>query len=311
MFKGNKNFIVGLFVTVSLAALIMFSLWLSGRTGGEVMVRYSMLFERDVSGLVIGGPVKFMGVNVGSVLRMELVQDGEIAVRVDIEVIESTPIDSDTYASLAFQGITGMAVINLAHVHGEHKPLERQPGFDHPLIKVRDVGFAALMQEIPKISTKLSALLDRATELMGDEAIGSIHGTLSNIEDLTRSLSDQKETIAALPQDLRDTVSDIRATIDTLHSTIEDLQPGIKASVDNVSKATDKLAAMTARIDKLLADNEDDMQRFVDEGLGQAPALISDTRSLLRELQKLIQEIQDDPSQLIFRPEDHALEIDP
>ena len=51
MFKGNKNLIVGLFVSISLAVFIGFVLWLTGRSGTEEVDQYSMLFQRDVSGL--------------------------------------------------------------------------------------------------------------------------------------------------------------------------------------------------------------------------------------------------------------------
>jgi len=69
MFKGNNNFVVGLFVSVSIAVFVGFVLWLTGRSGVEEMENYSMMFHRDVSGLSIGGPVNFMGVNIGTVTR--------------------------------------------------------------------------------------------------------------------------------------------------------------------------------------------------------------------------------------------------
>ena len=53
------------------------------------------------------------------------------------------------------------------------------------------------------------------------------------------------------------------------------------------------------------------MERFLQDGLGEAPALLRQSRLALRDLQKLVAELQDDPSLLIHRPPTDALEIDP
>jgi len=53
------------------------------------------------------------------------------------------------------------------------------------------------------------------------------------------------------------------------------------------------------------------MHRFVEEGLGEFPELVSNARHAVRQLENLVQELQDDPSQLIIRPRENALEIDP
>ena len=54
---NNKNFAVGLFVAVALAAFIAATLWLTGSRSSEPSVNYSMFFEKDVGGLMLGGPV--------------------------------------------------------------------------------------------------------------------------------------------------------------------------------------------------------------------------------------------------------------
>ena len=79
MFKGDRNFAVGLFVSIAIASFIFFVIWLTGRTGEQELTRYTLLFHKDVSGLSVGGPVKYMGMNVGSVVLMDLerVKDSE------------------------------------------------------------------------------------------------------------------------------------------------------------------------------------------------------------------------------------------
>ncbi len=311
MFKGDRNFAVGLFVSVAIAVFVLFVIWLTGRSGVEEMTRYTLLFDRDVSGLAVGGPVKFMGMNIGSVVHMDLDTEQGVRVQVDIEILETTPVDSGTYASLALQGITGVAVVNLASEPGAHPPLPEPPRGQYPRIPVRDVGFAALISSAPAIMSKLDQLLTRAGEMLGDENRAAVGNALRNVETLSASLAGSGDSLAALPQELSATLADIQATVDRLQGVIAQLQPDLSAAAANVNRSSENLAALTGRFDELLRRHEDDMSRFLEDGLGEAPALLLETRQALRELEKLMSELQDDPSQLIHRPPSDALEIDP
>jgi phospholipid/cholesterol/gamma-HCH transport system substrate-binding protein len=311
MFKGNKNFVVGLFVSIALASFIGFVLWLTGRSGVEEMTRYSMMFERDVSGLAVGGPVKYMGVSIGSVIQMEIIGEGNIRVRVDIEVLEETPINSGTFASLAFQGITGVAVINLGSEAGTHEPLGLTPGVDYPVIPVRDVGFAALLSSAPKIMDQLDQLLNQANLLLGESNRESIARSLGNVETLTESLAGNREMIATLPADINRTLTDVQALIGQVQELVTQLSPDITSTLGNLNDSSESLSSLTSNLDSWLIDNEANLNRFVDDGLGQVPALVGAARQTLRELEKLLAELQEDLSQLIHRPREDSLEIEP
>lgn len=311
MFKGDRNFAVGLFVSVAIAVFVLFVIWLTGRSGVEEMTRYTLMFDRDVSGLAVGGPVKYMGMNIGSVVHMDLDTAQGVRVQVDIEILETTPVDSGTYASLALQGITGVAVVNLASEPGAHSPLPEPPRGQYPRIPVRDVGFAALISSAPAIMSKLDQLLTRAGEVLNDENRAVVGNALRNVETLSVSLAGSGDRLAALPQELSATLAEIQATVERLQGVIAQLQPDLSAAAANVNRSSANLAALTGRFDELLRRHEDDMSRFLEDGLGEAPALLQETRQALRELEKLMSELQDDPSQLIHRPPNDALEIDP
>ncbi|MGK2924801.1 MAG: MlaD family protein [Lysobacterales bacterium] len=311
MFKGDRNFTVGLFVSVAIAVFVLFVLWLTGRSGAEEMTRYTLLFHRDVSGLAVGGPVKYMGMNIGSAIHMDLDTSRGVRVQVDIEILATTPVDSGTYASLALQGITGVAVVNLASEPGKHPPLPDPPHGRYPEIPVRDVGFAALMASAPEIMSKLDHLLTQAGEMMSDDNLQAVARALRSADALTSALAGSRDTLAALPQDLNDTLAEIQSTVERLQSVIGQVQPDFGAAVANVNRSSENLAALTARLNDLLERHESDMDRFLEEGLGEAPALLRDARRALRELEKLMAEFRNDPSQLIHRPATDALEIDP
>lgn len=311
MFKGDRNFTVGVFVTVAIAVFVGFVIWLTGRSGTEEMNRYTLMFHRDVTGLAVGGPVKYMGMNIGSVIRMSLDKAHGMRVRVDIEILADTPVDQGTYASLALQGITGVAVVNLASEPGVHEPLPEPPRGQHPEIPVRDVGFAALMASAPELMNKLDGLLTQAGELLGEDNRAALSRSLGNVESLTASLAGERDTLAALPQDLRAMLADLQATAASLRTLIGDVQPGLDETVHNLGESSANLARLTGRIDRLLIEHEQDVDRFMAEGLAEMPQLMRSAGEALRDLEKLVAELRQDPSQLIHRPQADAVEIDP
>ena len=96
---NNRNFSVGLFVAVALAAFVGATLWLTGKQGSEPTTNYSMFFEKDVGGLMLGGPVFYLGVEVGTVTAMNIVPGDPMRVRVDARVLKSAPINAGTQSN--------------------------------------------------------------------------------------------------------------------------------------------------------------------------------------------------------------------
>jgi len=311
MFKGNRNFAVGLFVSIALAAIAGFGMWLAGTKGNEPMTRYSMLYEKDVSGLALGGPVFYLGVNVGRVTSMNLVPGPQVKVRINIDVLADTPINSGSYASLMAQGITGVTVVNIAGEPGEFKPLETPPGEDYPLIPVRQTGLSALLADAPQTISKLNFLLDQANELLGEENRLVIADMLQNVESLTAELAAERKTIAALPGEVQLLLTDARATMSDVRAALQAVQPELGTTMEHLSAASANVDSLTLRVDKLLAANEVEFEHFIDQGLGQVPDLIFDLRSTLRDLQKLLKQLSEDPSQLILRTPEDTLEVKP
>jgi phospholipid/cholesterol/gamma-HCH transport system substrate-binding protein len=176
---------------------------------------------------------------------------------------------------------------------------------------VRIVGFSALMASAPEIMGKLDSLLTQANQILGEENQASIAGLLNNIEDITVSLAEERETIAKIPGNLNQTITEIQATVVQMQGILGDLQPGLNSTIDNASRSAENLASLTARMDTLLQKHENDVSQFMEEGLGSIPDLMNEAQDALRDLEKLVQELQDDPSQLIYRQADNSVEIDP
>jgi phospholipid/cholesterol/gamma-HCH transport system substrate-binding protein len=311
VFKGNPSLAVGLFVSIALLTLAGFAMWLAGTKGNEPMTQYSLMFERDISGLSLGGPVYFMGVTVGQVSSMQLMAGDPVKVRVDIAVLESTPIDQGTYASLIAQGITGVNVINISASPGQHAPLIPPEDDHHPTIPVRETGLSAMLAQAPVTVAKLNDVLDQLNLLLGPENREAITRSLTQLADLSESLASEREAWSELPGDVRELLADTQGLVTQLDQAVSALQPELSGTLEQTREAATHAAQLTARLDQLISANEAEFNHFIENGLGQAPELIYDMRGSLRELQKLLRQVQDDPSQLILRPPNDALEVNP
>ena len=307
---NNKNFAVGLFVAVALAAFVFATLWLTGKQGSEPTVNYSMFFEKDVGGLMLGGPVFYLGVEVGTVTSMDIVPGNPMRVRVDAEVLKSAPINAGTYASLAFQGITGVAVVKLYADLGLHDSLQITEESKFPVISVRDTGFSALLSKAPAIIEKLDDVLVQINEVLGEENRELVSGMLVDIAGVTSELASQKETIGELPGLLKTSLQQVDSSLAQLKSMAVKMEPGLTSSVANLEQVTENLVKMTARLEQWTAGNDSDVNAFMGEGLGQVPELVTEAQITLREVRKLVKELREDPSALIYQPNERTKEVE-
>src|SRR5258706_9853196 len=99
METDKHYFIEGLFIVGLLLAAALFSVWLVS-SGHRDDVIYRIRFAESVSGLALGDPVKFQGVDAGTVKSMGTDPDDSRLVRVDVRLRKETPVKTDTKASL-------------------------------------------------------------------------------------------------------------------------------------------------------------------------------------------------------------------
>ena len=112
METDKHYFIEGLFIIGLRVAAAFFFVWLAS-TGHRDDVLYRIHFAESVSGLALGDPVKFRGVDVGTVKTMAIDAADPRLVQVDVRLRKEAPVKTDTKASLKLKGITGVVFIEL------------------------------------------------------------------------------------------------------------------------------------------------------------------------------------------------------
>jgi phospholipid/cholesterol/gamma-HCH transport system substrate-binding protein len=168
MESDKRYFIEGLFVIGLSIAMTFFYLWLE-RPSNKDDVLYRIHFAQSVAGLSTGDPVKFLGVDVGTVETMSVHADDPGRVQVDVKLRKDAPVKTDTKATLKFKGIAGAFFIELDGGSADARSLvEATPAGQVPEIVSQKSELDTIIEQLPKVVTKFSAIEDQTKKVVTD-----------------------------------------------------------------------------------------------------------------------------------------------
>lgn len=186
--KANYT-IVGLFVVVLLAAIIITAIWLSAGVSHKQYKLYRVYMNESVAGLSPNSPVQYNGVTVGRIRSIHLNAKNPQQVKLLLAIEAKTPITKSTTATLMSQGLTGIAYIGLRSDSSDLTPLRRQPGEEYPVIKTSPSLMMRLDTVLSGLSTNLTQISDELHSLLDAENRAAFKQTLQNVNQLTATLT--------------------------------------------------------------------------------------------------------------------------
>lgn len=190
MEKDGKYFMTGLFVTVTVLAGVVFTIWLAGVRRSGDYARYTVYFTDPVSGLDPEGIVKYKGVGVGKVVAMRLASDRSDLVKVDIEVKADTPVRGRTAARIEMQGITGLNYIELNTESSDQSRPERKAGEEYPVLHGTGNRIGVFLEELPEMKKRFLETLSSLDELSKGSA-----RAVDSVKALTDSLKENPSQV--------------------------------------------------------------------------------------------------------------------
>jgi phospholipid/cholesterol/gamma-HCH transport system substrate-binding protein len=302
---------VGAFVLLVLLMGAAFVLWYSDTADGKAVKRYEIYFDGSVSGLSEGSTVRYLGVAVGRVMRIDIDPRDAGRVRVVADIEEETPIEAGTVAVLSLQGVTGLLTINLqprSSGTAQQPPIE---SLKVPVIPSEQSQFDVLVSSLPDVTARAGEALDRVNSLLSDENLAAITATLGHAQrasaDLPAAVADARVTF----HELEEAANEMQATMEGLGALSGTGGQDIKAAAARLREVADTLSLTAARFDRLVAENEGNVDRFAEEGLADFEQLVRETRSAVRSFDALTRSLEQDPSRVIYRPAPAGVEIPP
>lgn len=306
----DANYVaVGAFFLLVLAMAAGFVIWYTDTGDRREYQRYEIYFQGSVFGLSEGGSVRYLGVAVGRVARIGLDPREPGRVMVVADIAEGTPVGGDTVARLALQGVTGLLFVDLKPADPEKPRMPAVPSINHPVIASEQSDFDVFVSSLPDVVAKAAETLNRVNAVLSDQNIAAVNSTLRNVDTASRDLPATVADTRELMAELRGAAGEIEAAAAGLRDLTEHSGGEIKATVTRLREVADNASMMTARLDRFLADNEQNFDRFADQGLAELEQLLRETRRAVRAFESLSRNLEQDPSRLIYQPAPSGVEI--
>lgn len=247
--KKESGFVwkLGMFVVIALAMFIV-GIYLVGKQKNLFGSTFHLKVQfKNVSGLKVGNNVRFSGINIGTVNKIDLITDTSVMVELIIKKEIQQFINKDAMASIGSDGLMGDKILTISSGTGMNKPVKDNDRLQSTnAIEMADImnsmkasidNAGIITAQLAQFSVKMNNGNGTLTQLISDaEFSNSLKQTLNNLQTsskefalFTTKMNDGKGALSRL-------VSDEEFS-KTLDSTMSNLQSGTKGLSDNMEAA--------------------------------------------------------------------------
>ena len=289
--------LVGGFVLLLGALLVAGVLWLAAGLGGrQAMDAYQAVIEESVAGLNVDAPVKYMGVDVGKVARIEIDPLNSEQVRLHFLVKRGTPIKQDSMAVLKAQGLTGIAYIEISGGSAGSPPLVAGADGVAPTIPFKPSLSARLENVLSNVLGNVDRVSDNLNAVFGADNQAALKSSLADIATLARALAGQQAAISA-------GIADAAKTARLTARAGEQLGPTL-ARIESSAQAVERMAEVAGQASQRAGAAADaaatSVQQVGSETLPDLARLMAELNQLSASLRHLSEQTTVNPSSLLL-----------
>lgn len=296
--ETKANYVlIGAFTIATAVFLLLFGLWAAKYSSDRNWQLYHVVFNEPVTGLTQGSVVQYNGIGVGTVEELSLAPQDPRQVIALVKVQSEAPVKVDTRAKISVTGLTGSTFIQLTGGSPEAPRLTARDGRDIPIIQTE----ASALQNISDTANRLVARLDK---LLSEENIARVGNTLDNIEQATGAIAEQREDMKEILVNARKASADLSRTMEAANSSLATID---RELVDQLPQLVGKLDTTLAKMDsaaggadRILSENRTAINSFANDGLGQLGPTLGELRSLIRDLRRISDRLDNNPSRYLL-----------
>jgi phospholipid/cholesterol/gamma-HCH transport system substrate-binding protein len=300
---------VGGFVLLVLAMTVAFVYWYSDAREARSYERHEIYFEGSVSGLSVGSTVRYLGVDVGRVVALNIDRRSAERVQVIVDIDSAAPVSSKTVAELSLLGVTGLLYVDLLGDAGSKRLVPPVESERYPVIRSVRSGFDVILSGVPEVMGRVSEVAQRASRLLSDDNLEALSRTVASIDRASRDLPATMKEVDSLVRELRTISRDFSQMTQALQTATVETTPAIRKVVDRIGVVADNLATTSARLDELVRDNATSVNDFAQNGLPELERLMREGSAAADELESLGRSLREDPSRVIYSPPPRGIEV--
>lgn len=270
---GNK-IRLGIFVTAGLL-LLMGALYMIGSRRNIFSDTVSVTGDfYNVDGLMVGHNVRFCGIDVGTVDKIEFVNDSSVRVTMKIDREMQKHIRSNAVAAIGTDGLMGNKLVSISPQGGSAPYIKDNDA----LVTLRPVETGEMIRTLKVTNDNLAAITNDLRTITGKvntrNTLWSLLLDTAVAENVKQAIVDIRITgrnSAVVTGDLSRIVSGIREGRGNIGALITDttMQHELKQTIVDIRMAGERTAIITGNLDSLIS--------HVRKGEGSVGALVMDT----------------------------------
>lgn len=275
----------GLFTIVLLTMAVLVGVWLN--RDQQDWVPYQIATKLSIPGLNPQAAVRYRGLDVGKVDDISFDPQAVGQILIHISVRPDTPITQSTYATLGYQGVTGIAYIQLDDDGSQPVKLSSS---EHAIarIEMRPSVFEQLQSRGLAILEQTETVARHINELLAPANREAILAAFDNISKASAELStiprQLQPTLAALPGLSRQAQQTLN-TLDTLSQDVSALTKSLRAEdgpLAQVGNAAEQVGSAASKLER------------------ETLPLMNDARTSLRALNRTLDNFNERPQSVLF-----------
>lgn len=277
MERDAHYFAVGVFVIATLVTGFFFTGLFIKQNDAE-QLPYIVYFSTPVDGLMRGSEVRFMGVNVGEVAAVSLLDKpvGDALIQVRVEISANTPVNNATVAVLRQQSLTGLMYLNLVQtaITTATASTALVTSVDQPAVIPTQLSeFDDLLTRLPDLETRLGNVLSAAEDLLNPDNRRTFSALLQHLEQAGQGIPDLVSNLTQASAQLNIAAQSVNQLIAGVDDKLETATSGLNQTLGSIRQTADNINILVAHIDRFVVNNE-----------GKVAALLTQSRTDLHDL---------------------------
>lgn len=283
-------FKIGIFILIFTIMLLGVIFWL-GKYGFEKKKfdEYSIYFKESVSGLNVGSSIKYKGFEVGNVNEIKINPNNSEEIELNILIQKGTPIKEDNYAILGNLGITGLKYIELKGGTND-SALLKENEFGIKIIQSKTSDLVSLFDSTQDITQEFMLVLNQIKKVLDDKNIDKFSKILSKSENSASNIEQLSEYLVKNEKKIDLLLKDISTLVKTSNE-----------SFVSVNKSANSFKELSNEFLLELKNGNFNLKELSKESFDKLNKVLDSLDETLIQSQNLINEIEQSPSDLIFK----------
>lgn len=287
----------GIFVVLLTALVLALAAWLTRDTG--VRERYQITTRDTVTGLQPQAAVRFRGVDVGKVAAVGFDPQAVGNVLIELEIDRDAPLTRSTYATLSYQGVTGLAFIQLGDDGTSEVRLEPNDAAP-PRIPLRPGMLAKLEERGEVILQRVEEVAGRVNQLLGDDNQRRLAQALENI---SRTAEATNKLVTRFDATVERRLDPALVEATTALQAVRSSAAAVERTADEFARTAQVLNAPDGPVQQLTAGARSLTQASETFSSGTLPhiqRMTDEASRTLRDLRRTANNLTENPQSLVY-----------